>query len=598
VNKILETAQCSSAKPPIGLGSIYSFAIVCLILLTVMMYGLPSAHATTATLDPGSGGGGEDSDVAGMLIEQIFEAFDGGFTMTVVASVRESLQDALNSGMRDTIYRFFEPVMTAVIILAIVIFGIKMATGATRHPLSEMVFLGIKVVFVAHFASMPDEYIDAIFVITEELMNIVTENLTEGGVAFSCANPNLPAPPSGEYEVWYEIDCILLSFLGFSGAGTIFSALFGLFSSIAFSGYLGIYIATTGISAFIGFLFAILRVTYIYVSSLLGIAFLLLLSPMFIPMILFKDTTQYFDKWLKLLSAFILQPVIQVAFVVFMVHVFNVVLFTSPTISIAKALTGSEIPNAADFDLQQFMQGINTHFENNLGITTGPIFEDVDEFEGFDEMAATWGSQLMSGERGQDPMNPLGSFAFRINQDALDLDAVDGLAGFDGAEQSIESIAQMEEMLVAFTVLGLVTMMLYSMMNVLSNMTRYLVERSFRLGVTYELPGEQNFQRGMQSFQQTAMSQSSMLPAMMDPAAGQTVRRDLQGNVYYNVGEAEEQQLRERGITLLPADEEPYDPMLSPYMAGWQAGVDELTPFNVGSLIGSAMDDTGTDNLQ
>lgn len=551
----------------------------------------------------------QETNPMSATLQSVLAEMQGGLTLPVVVAIKEVMEEALTSTLVDTVYLYFEPAMAAFILLAVVVFGIKMATGGTRHPLSEAAFLAIKVALVVEFTGNMEYWMNILFDITDNLMSMVVAALTgsyfTSGTADGLAQAfggrvcqaaeGLPEPPAPQYLIWHQIDCMLVNFMGFSAAGSIFSALFGFFTSMVFSGYLGIYITTTGISAFIGFLFAILRVAYMYVASLMAIAFLIVLAPMFIPLVLFKATNRFFEKWLQQLISFTLQPVIMAAFVVFMIKTYDLVLFTSETISISVALTG-EPTTPDEFDLTQFMENINTYFQSS-GITTGPIFENPESLGGPDAQLAVFNSTIggqvaptgdtATGARAQDFLqDPLASMGFSMNVDAFNPTVFPGMEGIDDDYlRNIELTAPLERILVAFTMLGLVSLMMYTMLTILEQMIQNLVNRPWRLDMSYELPGEKNFQDGMDAFRQTAIGQSSVLPGFMPSMDGRTIYTDGQGMYYYGTAPAEAGH----------READPMDLTLRSYMSGMESGMNALTPFNLGGLIGEAMSDNSRD---
>jgi len=62
----------------------------------------------------------------------------------------------------------------------------------------------------------------------------------------------------------------------------------------------------------------ILWMCYVFILSLVALSVIIILSPLFIPMVLFQHTKGYFDGWLKELITYSLYPVILFAFLSFM----------------------------------------------------------------------------------------------------------------------------------------------------------------------------------------------------------------------------------------------------------------------------------------
>ncbi|MDF3047155.1 MAG: type secretion system protein [Candidatus Midichloriaceae bacterium] len=85
--------------------------------------------------------------------------------------------------------------------------------------------------------------------------------------------------------------------------------------SIFFSGPIGpILFIIIGISTVI-YVICIAKATLLYMVSLIGIATLLLMAPIFISFLLFQYTKQMFDSWIKQLMSFAFQPIIVYTFI-------------------------------------------------------------------------------------------------------------------------------------------------------------------------------------------------------------------------------------------------------------------------------------------
>lgn len=72
------------------------------------------------------------------------------------------------------------------------------------------------------------------------------------------------------------------------------------------------------------FIFALVKAVMTYIMSIIAIAFLLMVAPLFIPFILFSRTKDLFDNWIKQLMSFALQPIL--LFIV--LGVFNIFVYS------------------------------------------------------------------------------------------------------------------------------------------------------------------------------------------------------------------------------------------------------------------------------
>ena len=112
-----------------------------------------------------------------------------------------------------------------------------------------------------------------------------------------------------------------------NGQGMARSLLFFFFSSLQTS-ILGIVLGFVGFFFIYGVIMMVIRAFFVYISGYMGVALLVILSPLFIPMVLFKETKQYFDKFTKLLISFALQPVIMLVFLIFALTAVDLAVFS------------------------------------------------------------------------------------------------------------------------------------------------------------------------------------------------------------------------------------------------------------------------------
>ncbi|MCE2991704.1 MAG: type IV secretion system protein [Candidatus Jidaibacter sp.] len=85
--------------------------------------------------------------------------------------------------------------------------------------------------------------------------------------------------------------------------------------SILFSGPIGPMLCIIICVAAVIYIICIAKATLLYMISLIGIATLLLMAPIFISFVLFQYTKQMFDTWIKQLMSFAFQPIIVYTFI-------------------------------------------------------------------------------------------------------------------------------------------------------------------------------------------------------------------------------------------------------------------------------------------
>jgi len=129
----------------------------------------------------------------------------------------------------------------------------------------------------------------------------------------------------------------------------------------------------------------IIRAFFIYIAGYLGVTFLVIVSPLFIPMVLFKETKQYFDKWAKLLISFALQPVIMLVFIIFSLTAMDMAAF-SGNYSIMYRIAG-DASRSPTFDFNKYLTDNKIIIEKSAAVAQvkadNPYVNDIKK--SFDE---------------------------------------------------------------------------------------------------------------------------------------------------------------------------------------------------------------------
>ncbi|UIP91264.1 type IV secretion system protein [Wolbachia pipientis] len=236
--------------------------------------------------------------------------------------------------------------VTAVLVLALILFSIKAMSGGVRSP-QEMYMLIIKFALVIYFTtgSTMSHYYGELTKLSNGLSEVVLQASSESkGIC------NYEAGKDYEYmrkvdgkrisysylAPWDRLDCRILFYLGapldgiggkIGAGGTVtLMVLLGAAPVLLVAGsvigiiFAGgqILVALVCIFMAILMMMVILWMCYVFILSLVALSVIIILSPLFIPMVLFQHTKGYFDGWLKELITYSLYPVILFAFLSFM----------------------------------------------------------------------------------------------------------------------------------------------------------------------------------------------------------------------------------------------------------------------------------------
>lgn len=286
---------------------------------------------------------------------QSFCAESESMTDRIVTCFRDALlgdpDDSGDNGIAGAIlkevYTPLKGAITALIVLAIAIHGLKMQLGMVRELAGETIMLVIKIGLIVYFLEHFMDWFPKIMAGLEELLLIITQAATpsDPDMSMSCVGIN----PGDEPNVWKRVDCAVGIVFGFGTGVTMISGLVGIVVSSAFSdGTLGMTVFLSGVAVFVTLLLTVFRAVYVYLVAMIALTFLVALSPIFVPLALFQATKTYFTKWLGQMMTYLIQPVFLFAFLSMMLASFNVSVMTGDH-SVAAVLFGEPVDNYSDW---------------------------------------------------------------------------------------------------------------------------------------------------------------------------------------------------------------------------------------------------------
>lgn len=229
--------------------------------------------------------------------------------------------------------------VTAVLVLALVLFSIKAMSGGVRSP-QEMYMLVIKFALVIYFTtgSTMSHYYGELTRLSNGLSEIVLKASSESkGICNYEANDYKYSTRNYSYLApWDRLDCRIIFYLGAplegiggkigTGGVATLAVLLGAAPVLLVAGSIigiifaggQILVALVCIFMAILMMMVILWLCYVFILSLVALSVIIILSPLFIPMVLFQHTKGYFDGWVRELITYSLYPVILFAFLSFM----------------------------------------------------------------------------------------------------------------------------------------------------------------------------------------------------------------------------------------------------------------------------------------
>ena len=130
-------------------------------------------------------------------------------------------------------------------------------------------------------------------------------------------------------KLWDMMDCKITKYLGVGDYRKDRSAPQALVIAIGslFSHILGLVLLLLFLVFLVFIILIILRVVHIYLMATISLILLVFISPLIIPTVLFGYFKKIFDKWLKFVIGYTVQPIMMFTFLAFLVAMYDMVIF-------------------------------------------------------------------------------------------------------------------------------------------------------------------------------------------------------------------------------------------------------------------------------
>lgn len=315
-----------------------------------------------------------------------------GITSRIVSCVREVVGNAM-AVYFEQFYPYIQGMVAGFLTLTVIIFGMLAAYGMLEKIGRDTFIFVLKLAMVSYFSantgviyttalSVMDAAAGAVVEFTPTSGPLTDEATIDQSSCYKRMQENIQNSNSKTYSApWLTVDCMLDSVFGIkvdsaiqtmngksppskgaadgwfnknlegNGLSRGMTAFF--FSSLQTS-VLGLLFGAIGFFFLYGIVWLILKALFVYLGAFIALAFMCLFAPMFIPLVMFRATKNYFDKWVKLTLSFMLQPVIILAFVTFMLAAVDLVLFTGKY-SVVYRIAG-DASRTANFNLNSYLE--------------------------------------------------------------------------------------------------------------------------------------------------------------------------------------------------------------------------------------------------
>lgn len=120
--------------------------------------------------------------------------------------------------------------------------------------------------------------------------------------------------------------------------------------------------------AIVVYILAILEITIAYLMAYTGMGLLIALAPLFIPLILFQQTRQIFDGWIKAFAAYMMEPVVMFATITLIAAFINDTLFNIISLQLSSTAV---LPIFIDFGSLGTLDLFTIYWPNPSGVSGG-----------------------------------------------------------------------------------------------------------------------------------------------------------------------------------------------------------------------------------
>lgn len=315
-----------------------------------------------------------------------------GVANRVVTCVRETLKHAMmgdgegSTSFFTSFYPLVQSMIAGFLTLGIIIYGIMAAYGMLEKISRDVMMLTVKLAFIGFFTLNVNLMYTELMAVMDSLGQAVigfapAQEDTETNRQSVCLKEMIEASEANDADYtapWMSVDCLLDSIIGIkmvdadsialggessekvgnrllNGTGLSRGLIAFFFSSMGTS-ILGLIIAIIGFLFLYSLVFLIAKALFTYLMGYLGLTVLMIVAPIFIPLVLFRKTKEFFDHWVKLLISFTLQPVLVLAFVTFSIMAVDLALF-SGEYSVMYRIAGEASKQGGEgtFNLNQYL---------------------------------------------------------------------------------------------------------------------------------------------------------------------------------------------------------------------------------------------------
>lgn len=243
------------------------------------------------------------------LVDGVYSAWTPGYSLNDCAN--NSANPSIATWQVST--RIVNCVETAVVVAALdVLAGLSNYLGLTVGIMFilAIMFTGVRIMF----AEQGFDKKTIAFLLRFGIVAAFSLNMGGwGAVPFAVMREGMELVAGG-WTPWLIIDTMLGNLLGFIPGVPLFRGILGMVGPAVFTSASGIMMFGVSLAMMIALLGLVLRSVFNYLQSVVLVGYVVLISPLMIPLAIFQITERYTQKWLQYLIAGMLQPMMLFGF--------------------------------------------------------------------------------------------------------------------------------------------------------------------------------------------------------------------------------------------------------------------------------------------
>ncbi|MFW0776791.1 MAG: type IV secretion system protein [Rickettsiales bacterium] len=413
---------------------------------------------------------------------------DWEYTSKVVGCLRGMIVLAAahpTDGLAYHLSVYMVPTVTIMIALAIIIFGVRLLGGERDlmpKAIKFLLRLGLVWLFSFNLAGLGAVLFDIMdemicMVSVDSVEGILSEQMAMEGILPTTIELQTSGAILNECYPWNFMDHFIGKLFGFGEHILLTHGLAGIIAGALFSSTAGILVFFTGIAAMLDVILMILRIVFIYLSAVLIVGFMIIISPLIIPLAIFATQERYFNRWLDILLTAMFTPMILFGFLSVFLGVYEMLIDR-----IVNILGGVDAEGKTHFD---------AYWRTNEPKFSWLMSTDPNTAQDFEDMAS---AEDVGSPAVQSFINP---FARRSMDTNLFVPP-----GVDFGEAGIKV---MQQLTLGFISLWIFSSLMKSMIRKIPEITQSIVGAS--LGITYQANSfEAGLKRGLMNARDTLSS--------------------------------------------------------------------------------------------